>query len=110
METIITEKKVKCDNCSNYVRQAKYHKEMIGICCYKCFTMPKHKYYEVVIFKYFQKVKQLEEENIKLKKKLGLANSPRMPKPEFKKQSNNWKEYAPIANFDKKGNVIISFD
>tara|TARA_R110001632_G_C11041226_1_gene383279 strand:+ start:32 stop:361 length:330 start_codon:yes stop_codon:yes gene_type:complete len=109
METIITEKKVKCDNCSNYIRQPKYHKEMIGICCFKCFKMAKHKYYEIVIFKYFQKVKELEEENIKLKKRLGIAQNPRMPKPELKKD-NTWKEYKSITNFSKDGKIIVSFD
>ena len=38
METIITEKKMKCDNCNNYIRKPKYYKEMIGTCCFKCFN------------------------------------------------------------------------
>ena len=108
METVITQKKVKCDNCSNYIRKPKYHKEMIGICCFKCFKMPKHKYYEIVIFKYFNIVKELEEENRKLKKRLGLALSPRMPKPVFKKD-NTWKEYKTIVNYDANGKVIVEF-
>ena len=109
METIITEKKMKCDNCSNYIRQAKYHKEMLGICCFKCFKMAKHKYYEIVIFKYFNKVKELEEENRKLRKKLGIPNIPRMPEPELKKD-NTWKEYKSVHEYSEDGKIIVKFD
>ena len=113
MDTIITSKKVKCDNCGNYIRQPKYHKEMIGICCFKCFNMPKHKYYEIVLFKYFHKIKELEEENGKLRKKLNIPEKSRMPKPDlaFRKKYTNWKTYNPppqLATPD--GKFLISFD
>lgn len=105
MDTIITTKKVKCDNCSNYIRQPKYHKEMIGLCCFKCFNMAKHKYYEIVLFKYFNKIKGLEEEIIKYKKKLNIALSPRMPEPDI--FNNNKKKQ---FNYSKDGKIILSFD
>ena len=114
METIITSKKVKCDNCGNYIRQPKYHKEMIGICCFKCFNMPKHKYYEIVLFKYFHKIQELEKENSKLRKKLNIADKPAMPKPDitFRKKYTNWRDYKPPTEHKKTpdGRFIVSFD
>lgn len=116
METIITTKKVKCDNCGNYIRQPKYHKEMIGICCWKCFNMPKHKYYEIVLFKYFHKIQELEKENSKLRDKLDIADRPRMPEPDltpFRKKYTNWKTYNPPPtkyDYTNDGKIIIKFD
>ena len=114
METIITAKKVTCDNCGNYIRQPKYHKEMVGLCCFKCFNMPKHKYYEICIFKYFNKIKELEEENGKLRKKLGFQNCPRMPKPdfEFRKKKQSYKDYKSIIkyDYDDEGKILLKFD
>ena len=106
MDTIITTKKLKCDNCSNFIRQPKYHKEMIGICCFKCFNMAKHKYYEIVLYKYFNKIKILEEEIIKYKKKLNISLPPRMPEPDWNPDHNHKKKF----NYSKDGKIILSFD
>ena len=109
MDTIITTKKVKCDNCGNYIRQPKYHKEMIGICCFKCFNMAKHKYYEIVIYKYFNKIKLLEEEIIKYKKKLNISLPPRMPEPKLY-EKKGWKDCKSNINYSEDGNVIVDFN
>lgn len=117
METIITSKKVKCDNCGNYIRQPKYHKELIGICCFKCFNMPKHKYYEICLFKFFNKIKDLENENTKLRKRLNIPEKQRMPEPEieFRKRCKKtcWKDYKPPKEEyerDIDGKIIVKFD
>lgn len=113
METIITAKKVRCDNCGNYIRQPKYHKELIGICCFRCFSMSKTKYYEICLFKYFNKIKKLEDENCKLRKKLNIKELPRMPEADIiqRKKHKSWRD-APDKEYerDEKGQIIIHFD
>tara|TARA_R110001632_G_scaffold101985_2_gene209981 strand:+ start:174 stop:380 length:207 start_codon:yes stop_codon:yes gene_type:complete len=68
--------------------------------------MAKHKYYEIVIFKYFNKIKKLEEEIIKYKKKLNISLPPRMPEPNIKYK----KDYVSTLELSKDGKIMVSFD